>query len=53
MAVQKHFRDVIQREFRIASRNIEIKPHAVQFTVDGVDFDLQIAENLANTHSAG
>ena len=51
--VLEDFQDVILRNFDVREEDMTVTRHSVQFSMDGVDFDLLVATNLAKSHSRG
>ena len=47
------FQDVILRNFYVKENDVKVTLRSLQFTLEGVDFDLLPATNLAQSHQGG
>ena len=47
------FQDVILKNFDVKEEDMNVRSRSLQFTLEGVDFDLLPATNLAQSHQGG
>ena len=51
--VLEDFQEIILKNFKVKEEDMKMTRYSVQFELDGVDFDLLVATNLARSHVGG